>query len=120
MQPRRPEQVSPLTSQVLDVLQRSTMFPWPLLKTQADRHGIDGASLDAASLRAILDDLVKGLERFASPEKAAVARSALEALLQATLPRRPPEKRKPRQLARFSSVPRRWVDYFAIEASSLP
>jgi hypothetical protein len=80
MQPRRPDQLSPFSSQVLDVLQRSTMFPWPLLKTQADRHGVDAAALDAASLRLILDDLVKGLERFGSPEKAAAARAALIAL----------------------------------------
>jgi hypothetical protein len=81
MQPRRPDQLSPLSSQVLDVLQSSTMFPWPLLKTQASRHGIDGAALDAAGLRLVLDDLVKGLERFSSPEKAAAARAALLALL---------------------------------------
>lgn len=81
MQPRRPDQLSPLASQVLDVLQRCTMFPWPLLKTQADRHGIDGAALDTAGLRLILDDLVKGLERFGSPDKAAAARASLQVLL---------------------------------------
>jgi hypothetical protein len=81
MQPRRPDQLSPLSSQVLDVLQRCTMFPWPLLKTQADRHGIDGAALDVDGLRLIIDDLVKGLERFGSPQKAAAARTDLLALL---------------------------------------
>lgn len=81
MQPRRPTHLSPLSSQVLDVLQRYTMFPWPLLKTQADRHGVDGAILDDANLHLLLDDVTKGLERFGSVEKAAAARTELLALM---------------------------------------
>lgn len=57
------------------------MFPWPLLKTQAERRGLDPAALSPHDLAAIIDDVVLGLERFTSPQKAAIARQGLEKLM---------------------------------------
>jgi hypothetical protein len=78
---RRPTDVSPTTAAILDVLTGLTMFPWALLKTQAERHGLDPAALGPGDLASLIDDVVKGLERFTSPQKAAIAREALSKLI---------------------------------------
>lgn len=80
MSAKRPADVGAYAGRVLDVLERHTMFPWPLLKTQAERAGLDPAALAPADLRVILDDVEKALARFTSPEKAALARVELQAL----------------------------------------
>lgn len=80
MSAKRPADVGAFAGRVLDVLERHTMFPWPLLKTQAERGGIDPASLSAADLPRILDDIERALARFTSPEKAALARQELASL----------------------------------------
>ena len=77
---KRPAAVSPTSAEVLEILTPLTMFPWPLLKTQAMRRGLDPAALEVSDIPAVLDDIVKGIERFTSPEKADVARAALLAL----------------------------------------
>lgn len=77
MSAKRPADVGAYAARVLDVLERHTMFPWPLLKTQAERAGLDPSALAADQLRLILDDIEKALARFTSPEKAAVARQEL-------------------------------------------
>jgi hypothetical protein len=74
---KRPATVSVTSAAVLEILAPLTMFPWPLLKTQAMRRGLDPAALEVADIHAVLDDIVKGIERFTSPEKADVARAAL-------------------------------------------
>jgi len=78
---RRPTDVSPTSAAILDVLTGLTMFPWPLLKTQAERHGLDPTALGPDDLTRLLDDVVKGLERFTSPQKAAIAREELLKLM---------------------------------------
>jgi hypothetical protein len=80
---RRPMEVSPTSAAILDVLTGLTMFPWPLLKTQAERHGLDPSALAPGDLARLVDDVVKGLERFTSPQKAAIAREALSKLIPA-------------------------------------
>jgi hypothetical protein len=77
---KRPAAVSATSAAVLDILAPLTMFPWPLLKTQAMRHGLDPAALEANDVWMVLDDIVKGIERFTSPEKADIARAALREL----------------------------------------
>jgi hypothetical protein len=72
--------VSATSAAVLEILAPLTMFPWPLLKTQAIRRGLDPAALEVDDVEVVLDDIVKGIERFTSPEKAMVARAALVAL----------------------------------------
>lgn len=74
---KRPATVSATSAAVLDILAPLTMFPWPLLKTQAMRRGLDPAALEITDIETVLDDIVKGIERFTSPEKATVARAAL-------------------------------------------
>lgn len=74
---KRPADASATTNAVLDALQGLTMFPWAMLKTQAERHGKDPAQLAPGDVAVLVDDIVMGLERFTSPEKAALAREAL-------------------------------------------
>lgn len=74
---RRPEGASPVTSVILDVLGAYTMFPWPLLKTQAERHGLNGAQLTLEQVRVIAVDVEAALARFTSPEKAKAAMADL-------------------------------------------
>jgi hypothetical protein len=74
---KRPATLSATSAAVLDVLTGLTMFPWPLLKTQADKRGLDPANLEPADVAGLVDDLVKALERFTSPQKAATARELL-------------------------------------------
>ncbi|MDP2343514.1 MAG: hypothetical protein Q8O67_21320 [Deltaproteobacteria bacterium] len=74
---RRPTEISATSTAVLDVLTGLTMFPWPLLKTQAERRGLDPANLRPQDVSVLVDDLVKALERFTSPQKAATARDLL-------------------------------------------
>ena len=80
---KRPATLSTTSAAVLDVLSGLTMFPWPLLKTQAERRGIDPAALEPADINVIIDDVVTALERFTSPQKAAQARAGLTKLQKA-------------------------------------
>lgn len=66
---------------MLDVLERYTMFPWPLLKTQAERVLLDPVHLDVDALALVLDDLAKSLGRFTSTDKSERARNELNELL---------------------------------------
>ncbi len=77
---KRPSTLSATSAAVLDVLSGLTMFPWPLLKTQAERRGLEPAALMPADVAVIIDDVVVALERFTSPQKAQVAREGLEKL----------------------------------------
>jgi hypothetical protein len=73
---------------VLDILERYTMFPWPLLKTQTERVLLDPVHLDADALALVLDDLARSLARFTSVDRAEHARNELNELL-VTLRTRP-------------------------------
>ena len=81
MSSKRPEDVGAVSAQALDVLERYTMFPWPLLKTQSERRGFDPKQLDVSALAACLDELVAGIARFTSAEKADRARQELASLI---------------------------------------
>jgi len=77
---KRPADVGVFAGRVLDVLERYTMFPWPLLKTQAERNGCDPLGLTPEDLPALLDDVEVALARFTSPEKATAAMNELRRL----------------------------------------
>ena len=80
MATKRPDGLSPITSEVLDVLEHYTMFPWALLKTHAERVLLDPANLDVDALDLVTDDICKALARITSDDKANKAREELNAL----------------------------------------
>ena len=73
----RPEGLSPLSTQVYEVLDQHTSFPWPALKTQAERAGFNPSLLSKADLAKILDALVVSVERFSNPANGAALRGKL-------------------------------------------
>jgi hypothetical protein len=70
-----------LSVRVFWILSRFTAFPWPVLKAQAHRGRVAPEDLSVADLEQILELLVRGVERFTSPEAGAQVRVALEELL---------------------------------------
>jgi len=84
--PTPPEGVklNELSAAVFDALSEHTVFPWPVLKTQAKRFNIDPTSLSPRDLERLIDRLANGVARFTSPE----AGVAVEQQLRALLPRR--------------------------------
>lgn len=70
-----------LSAEVFSVLAGFTVFPWPVLKTQAARMDADPANLTVAQLQALIDGLAKGVSRFTSPQNGADVRSKLESLV---------------------------------------
>lgn len=78
---KRPLGLGPVSAAALDVLERYTMFPWPLLKTQAERMLLDPINLDADALALLMNELCDALASITSAEKAAVARKELSELL---------------------------------------
>jgi hypothetical protein len=78
----RPADLAGLSRQVFDVLARYTMFPWPVLKAQAERVRADPLRLTHADLDGpLLEHLAASVARFTSPAKGARAREELAALL---------------------------------------
>lgn len=78
----RPEGLSDFSGQVFDVLARYTMFPWPVLKTQAERVGVDPARITPVHLDGpLLDYLAAGVARFTSSAKGDQVRGELAALV---------------------------------------
>ena len=67
---RPPQGVSlnDLSASVFALLARHTAFPWPVLKTQAERMGYDGSNLGPRELEAITELIARGVARFNSPE----------------------------------------------------
>lgn len=80
MTAKRPDDVSEITNATLDVLERYTMFPWPLLKTQAEKLLLDPKQLDADGLSLCVDEIHAALNRFTSAEKADRAATELRDL----------------------------------------
>jgi hypothetical protein len=74
--------LGPLSARIFAVLAEHTAFPWPVMKTQAQRHGLDPANLTLADLRALLDVLAVSVERFTSPVTGAKTREDLARLLE--------------------------------------
>jgi hypothetical protein len=74
--------LGPLSLRVFEVLAQHTVFPWPVMKTQAQRFGLDPANLTVDDLRSLLDVLAVSVERFTSPGTGAKTRADLVELLQ--------------------------------------
>ena len=73
--------LGPVSARIFEVLAEHTAFPWPVMKTQAQRLGLDPANLTMTDLRALLDLLAVSVERFTSPRTGAKTREDLERLL---------------------------------------
>ncbi len=80
----RPPDLSEFANRVFDVLSRHTAFPWPVLKTQCERSGIDPRELMPSQLDTVLEDLVKAVARFTSPEVGEEVRRQLSAEARST------------------------------------
>lgn len=59
-----PPPLGPLARAVHDVLERHTAFPWPVLKSQCRRRGIDPRTLTPITLGAVIEDLAFAIARF--------------------------------------------------------
>jgi hypothetical protein len=71
-----------LSLRIFEVLAQHTAFPWPVMKTQAQRYGLDPENLTLEDLRSLLDVLAVSVERFTSPGTGAKTRADLERLLE--------------------------------------
>ena len=82
--PRPPEgmKLNELSEAVFEVLSEHTIFPWPVLKTQAKRLELDAAALKVADLERLIEPLASGVERFTSPEAGAAVGRQLRKLLE--------------------------------------
>ncbi len=78
-----PRTLGPLAISVYEVLGRHTSFPWPVLKSQCRRQGIDPQHLTATTLGAVLQDLALAVGRFTSMSEGLAVRRELVALLRA-------------------------------------
>jgi len=80
---RPPRALCPFSISVYGVLERYTAFPWPALKSQCRRRGIDPSSLTPATLGAVIQDLALAVGRFTSMSSGLAVRRELVALLRA-------------------------------------
>ena len=83
IKPPRDVELRALSAKVFDILARYTAFPWPVLKAQSRRIAATPEDLSISELRDLLEHLVRGVERFTSPETGVRVREDLEALLRA-------------------------------------
>ena len=83
IKPPRDVELGELSAKVFDILARYTAFPWPVLKAQAHRKSAPPEDLTPAQLADLVEHLVRGVERFTSPETGLRVRADLEALLRA-------------------------------------
>ena len=70
-----------LSHAVWTLLAEFTAFPWPVLKTQAARQGVDPADLTVEELRELVPRLAMGVARFTSPQIGEQVERRLEELL---------------------------------------
>ena len=73
--------LNPLSMRVFDLLSQFTAFPWPLLKTQAERIDCDPANLGHTALQRLIAPLAKGVARFNTPEAGEAVETALRRML---------------------------------------
>lgn len=78
-----PRALGPLAISVYGVLERHTSFPWPVLKSQCRKNGIDPANLTPATLGAVIQDLALAVGRFSSMSAGLTVRRELVSLLRA-------------------------------------
>ena len=81
IKPPRDVELGALSAKVFDILAQYTAFPWPVLKAQSRRMDAAPENLDAEQLAKLLEHLVRGVERFTSPETGERVRADLQALL---------------------------------------
>ena len=81
--PTPPEgiELNELSAAVFEILSDFTVFPWPVLKTQAGRLELDPAALRMQDLEPLIERLARGVERFTSPETGAAVEQQLRTLL---------------------------------------
>lgn len=81
--PTPPEgiELNELSTAVFETLSEHTVFPWPVLKTQASRLDLDPAALRMQDLEPLIERLANGVERFTSPEAGAAVDRQLRMLL---------------------------------------
>lgn len=72
--------LNPLSQRVVDLLERNTVFPWPVLMAQCKRFNVDPAALTPATLAPVVDAIADGVARFTSPAKGDEVRRALHTL----------------------------------------
>lgn len=84
-----PRALGPLATSVYGVLEKHTSFPWPVLKAQCRRNGIDPHHLSPATLGALIQDLALAVGRFNSMSAGLSVRRDLVALLRAETNRLP-------------------------------
>lgn len=78
--------LGPLAREVYAVLERYTSFPWPVLKSQCRRNGIDPRALSPTTLGAVLQDLAFAVARFNTVAAGMAVRRELVELLRAQTP----------------------------------
>ena len=78
---KRPDGINAIGNDALEVLERYTMFPWPMLKTQVERNEADPLNLTVDDLERTIDVLREAIARFSSPEKGQKAAEELRALV---------------------------------------
>ena len=74
-------ELNELSAAVFDALSEYTVFPWPVLKTQASRLDLDPSALRMQDLEPLIERLASGVERFTSPEAGAAVERQLRTLL---------------------------------------
>ncbi len=84
-----PRALGPLATAVYGVLEKYTSFPWPVLKAQCRRNGIDPLHLSPAMLGALIQDLALAVGRFNSMSAGLSVRRDLVALLRTETERLP-------------------------------
>ena len=77
--------MSPLSREVFRILERYTVFPWPILAAQCKRAGTEPAHLDTARLPVLIPLLAAGVGRFTSPDKELAVKRELLALTAAVV-----------------------------------
>lgn len=84
-----PRALGPLAISVYEVLERYTAFPWPVLKSQCRKNGVDPTQLTPATLGAVIQDLALAVGRFNSMTSGLAVRRELVSLLRAETNRLP-------------------------------
>lgn len=72
-----------LSREVYLVLQKYTVFPWPVLSTQCKRLAIDPVNITIDDLGRLITPLAVGVARFTSPAHETTVRNKLTAVLTA-------------------------------------
>ncbi len=72
-----PPALGPLSQDVYKVMARHTAFPWPIIKTQCRRNGVDPRGLTPTTLGFVIQSLALGISRFTDAQTAMRVRREL-------------------------------------------